>query len=192
MRRERAVEADWEVEMGPRAPVIDALWEGFVDLTNDPALAKVLPEVAVLPQLEHALIRLNEPQSPVWTAKCDVWALDGPESFDPDELDAPEQDALSGWGCYVDLLPRSDQQWGDVARAVASCKYLCGQLHVISLRCCRADLVVRSAMMAPYVIDVGITAYLIACGATADDAKQVLGEALAGLANTVFCHSAVE
>lgn len=186
------MEADWEVEIGPEAPVIDALWDGFVDLTETPALAKELPEVAVLPQLEQALVRLNETQSTVWTAKCDVWPVGDFGDFDPDELDAPVESSLFGWGCYLDLLPRSDQQLGDASRAVAWCKYLCNRLHAIPLRCCRADLVVRSAMMAPDAMDVGVTAYLTACGATAEAAKLVLGEALGRLTDAVLSHSAIE
>ena len=30
------MEADWEVEVGGGAPVIEALWPGFVDLRSNP------------------------------------------------------------------------------------------------------------------------------------------------------------
>jgi hypothetical protein len=53
------MEADWEFEVGPdaaglAAPVIDALWPGFVDLRRAPELAWHLPEAAQLPALAEA------------------------------------------------------------------------------------------------------------------------------------------
>jgi len=70
------MEADWEVEVGPEAPVIDALWPGFVDLRSAPRQAHTFPEVAQLPPLAAVLARLNAPASPVWTSRCDVWPLE--------------------------------------------------------------------------------------------------------------------
>jgi len=67
------MEADWEVEIGGGAPIIDACWDGLVHLQTAPERAAELPEAADLPRLAEALVRLNAPRSPVWTSKCDVW-----------------------------------------------------------------------------------------------------------------------
>jgi len=110
------MEADWEVEIGGAAPVIDACWPGFVDLRFHPRVppdayltrARELMESANLPNLPEALVRLNglnSSRSPIWTSKCDVWPVLDPANLDAVELDAPQQDATFGWACYIDLLP---------------------------------------------------------------------------------------
>ena len=104
------MEADWEIEIGGHAPVIDACWEGFVDLRHAPGRAAELSEARDLPALADALARLNGPSSPLWTSKCDVWR---PESFDPDELDAPGRTGENAIACYIDLLPHSHRPWRD-------------------------------------------------------------------------------
>ena len=45
------MEADWEVEIGGDAPVIDACWEGFVDLRRAPERAGAVAGSAELPAL---------------------------------------------------------------------------------------------------------------------------------------------
>jgi hypothetical protein len=80
------MEADWEIEIGEEAPIIDACWPGFVDLRAEPGQVSELPEVREFHSLGDALIRLNSADSLVWTAKCDVWQI---ADFDRFELDAP-------------------------------------------------------------------------------------------------------
>lgn len=179
------MEADWEVEVGAGAPVIDALWQGHVDLRLAPEQASQLPEVAVLPALAHVLVALNAPASPVWTAKCDVWPVD---AFDPDELDAPRDERLQAIACYIDLLPGAGLQWREPDEAANWCKGICSLIRAISLRCCRVDLVVRSAIHGPDRLDdllYGVTAYFTAAGADAAAASSVLSAALAAFADAV-------
>ncbi len=83
------MESDWEVEIGGDAPVIEAHWEGFVDLSMHPERIGEISETATFPPLADLLLALNSPPSPVWTSKCDLWAP------------APNQLA-----CFVDVLPR--------------------------------------------------------------------------------------
>ena len=180
------MEADWEFEVGGDAPVIDACWAGFVDLQRAPGAAWELVEVKELPALAVALERLNLPTSGVWTSKCDFWPSIETGEFDPDELDAPAECSVHGMGCYVDLLPRSDQQWQFPAKIATTCKHVCSQLHAVSLRCCRVDLIIRRAIIAPNVMDTGITAYLSACGASKADAAIALQDALGAFVD-VLC-----
>ena len=42
--RRKPMEADWEMEIGGSAPVIDAFWAGFEDLRRSPERAGALPE----------------------------------------------------------------------------------------------------------------------------------------------------
>lgn len=172
------MEADWEFEIGSDAPVIDACWSGFVDLRRSPSAAWDLPEVSELPALAELLLRLNLPTSPVWTSKCDYWPAITPDEFDSDELDAPPGCADYGVGCYIDLLPKSEQQWHSPAMISAECKRLCDRLRTVALRCCRVDLVIRRAVIGADVEDTGITAYITACGATQANAADALQDAL--------------
>ena len=185
------MEADWEIEIGPGAPVIDAHWSGFVDLQQTPELARQLPEAVWLRGLDNALVLLNGAHSRVWTAKCDVWPLNAGE-FDADEMGAPSEDAAFGQGCYIDLLSRSGQQWSVPAMAISWCKDTCGLLHTIPLSCCRVDLIIRSAAISPDRMNIGITAYLTSCGPTAEDANQVLQAALGRFADALCGRSTIE
>ncbi|MGD0892299.1 MAG: hypothetical protein ABR923_12250 [Terracidiphilus sp.] len=180
------MEADWEVEVGGGAPVIDAAWAGLVDLRLDPGLAHELTEAAQFPALGRALATLNSSGSPVSTSKCDVWTLVDPADWSPDELNAPVKCAAHAVGCYIDLLPASGGQWNVPETASESCKRLCARLHSVPLRCCRADLVIRQANRGHVELELGITAYLTGCGATADEAAQVLGTALHAFADAVL------
>jgi hypothetical protein len=191
------MEADWELEVGGEAPVIEALWPGFVDLRRNPERAWELPEVAELPALAEALARINADDSPVWTSKCDLWPVVDFACFDADELDAPPECAVHAMGYYIDLLPRTDPsrnalQWETPEMAAASCKEICGLLHAVPLRCCRVDLVVRSALIVPDEMRLGITAYLTACGPSPAEAMQTLEAALAAFAGVLGGRSTLQ
>jgi hypothetical protein len=176
------MEADWEVEVGGEAPVIEALWSGFVDLRFSSNRVAELTEIQTLPALANALVQLNAAASPLWTSKCDVWPVDG---FDRLELDAPAEAATHGIACYVDILHAPPARWGDTSEAVAFCVDLCARLRGVSLSCCRVDLVVRRALITPGANDLGITAYLTACGATEAVALGQLQVALAAFVDAV-------
>jgi len=176
--------------MGPDAeglasPVIEAHWAGFVDLQRHPEGAENLPEAAQFPALAEALARLNAVDSPVWTSKCEFWPHLEAGEFDPDELDAPPGCTARAMGCFIDLLPKSDQQWPFPAMIEEACKYICTLLNAVPLRCCRADLVIRRAFITPDVMDLGITAYLTSCGESPAAAAKTLETALAAFTDAL-------
>lgn len=175
------MEADWEVELGGDAPVIDAHWKGFVDLRAHPERVSELSECCDFPELSDALLRLNGPDSPVWTFKTDVFTLD---QVDPDEMDASTDESLSAIACYIDMLQRDKANWRTLFEAERDSKALCAELRTIRLRCCRTDIVVRRAMV--YGCDVlGATVYSTACGPTLAEAKNKLGKCLAALTGAI-------
>ncbi len=91
------MEADWEVEIGGDAPVIEAEWPGFIDLRMQPSRISDIAEATAFLPLADFLSALNQESSQVWTSKCDVW--------EPD---------LTATACYIDLLPRDGKvfsQW---------------------------------------------------------------------------------
>src|ERR1035438_3550771 len=186
------MEADWEFEVGGNAPVIDACWLGFVDLQHSPERAVKLPEAAQFPALAAALARLNAVASPVWTSKCDMWPLIQPDQFDIDELDAPLGHGAHAIGCYVDLLPKNGPQWSIPDLAAGVCRLWCARLRVIPLRCCRVDLIIRRAFIRSNRMDLGVTAYLTACGPTQGEAQIVLQAALEAFVDALCGQSTLQ
>lgn len=176
------LEADWEFEIGGDAPVIDAAWSGFVDLRQSPRRVDEIPEAVRLSAMRDALLRLNVPQSPLWTAKCDVWQL---EEFDADEMGANPETANEGVGCYVDLLPSSPEQWASPRLAQQCCEAWRVALRKLPLANSRVDFVIRRAWIAPDLESTGITAYIAACGADLSSARDNLDAALHALVDTV-------
>lgn len=179
------MECDWDVEIGAGAPVIDAVWPGFVDLRQAASRVHQLSEVGLLPALAPVLIELNSLQSPVWTSKCDFWPALAPEDFNSDELNAVDGECECALACYIDLLPKSNISFTSPEIVETLCKPWCARLRAKPLQNCRADFVVRQAVIADSVLDLGITAYITACAATAAGAEVVLGSALATLARAL-------
>ncbi|HEY3705272.1 MAG TPA: hypothetical protein VGL22_09445 [Terracidiphilus sp.] len=175
------MEADWEFEIAPEAPVIDGAWSGLVDLRAHPEGASRLPEASTLPALAGTLTSLNADASPVWTAKCDIW---NPGAVDPDELETTPEAAAHALSCYIDLIPSSDA-WSTLDHLADWCSRLCVVLRGTPLRQCRADLVVRSAFLTPAQTALGITLYVTGCGATDAAAAEALSSALNLLARTI-------
>ena len=171
--------------MGGEAPVIETQWAGFVDLQRHPERAGHLPEVAQFPALGESLARLNAAYSPVWTSKCDFWPHLEADEFDPDEMDAPHGCTAHAMGCFIDLLPKSDRQWALPEMAEKACKRICGLLIAVPLGCCRADLVIRRAIITLDVMDLGITAYLTSCGESPAEAAKTLESTLAAFADAL-------
>lgn len=180
------MEADWEFEIASDAPRIDAAWSGYLDLRSDPASIRTIPEASRLRELAAALLHLNEPDSPVWTAKCDVWE---PDAIDPDEFEATEDAAARALACYIDLLPAHADTWSTLDLIADWCRELCARLRAKPLRQCRADLIIRSAILAPDQTSLGITAYIAGCGAALDEATATLGRALHLFALTIVENS---
>jgi hypothetical protein len=185
------MEADWEFEVGGEAPVIDAAWDGFVDLRLRPECANELMETAEFSALAGAVVKLNGAGSPVWTSKCDVWPVVDRTEWDADELDALPGLATHAAGCYIDLLARVEQPWRLPAVVAETCKRYCERMHTVRLRSCRVDLVIRQAVTAAEEIatgetEFGITAYLMSCGESCEEAAVVLEGALNALAGAIL------
>jgi hypothetical protein len=177
-----SMQADWEIEIGADAPVIDADWSGFIDLGLHPERAETLEEGLRFPALPAALAQLNRSESGLRTSKCDVW---NPGTIDPDELDAPHDPAQSSIACYIDLLPRDAKHWIEIEEAVRWCKLCCAELRSFPLGSSRIDLIVRRALIGGTKNALGVTSYLVACGPATRDASTRLEQVLAVFADGV-------
>jgi hypothetical protein len=105
--------AEWSVECGAEDPVLVVPWKdpdgkaAFVDLRANPYDFDAIPEAEQYPPLMQALRALNATRSPVFTAKCDAWPLDGEELEQLRlNLDVAGDEAAAGFGSYVDLVAR--------------------------------------------------------------------------------------
>lgn len=105
--------AEWSVECSAEDPVLVVPWhdsEGstaFIDLRANPYDLDGIPEAEKHPPLMHALRALNAQRSPVFTAKCDAWPLDGKELAQLQlDLDVTPPNASAGFASYIDLVWR--------------------------------------------------------------------------------------
>jgi hypothetical protein len=167
---EPPVQADWEVEIGGGAPVIEVDWPGFIDLRSESehgnANARQIVEAVDFPPLADLLLALNAPGSPVWSSKCDLWE--------------PEPGALA---CYIDLLPRAGRVFAERQQAEIFCREYLGRLNTKAQSECGTessiDLVIRQAV-AGEDEGFGITVYLSAKEAqTTDTTEEQAGAASA-------------
>ena len=178
------MEIDWELELGGGAEIISAAWPGFCDLSRTPALASALEEVRLFPPLGPALATLNQPGSPFFTTKCDIWPALEAGLWDPYEMDATPENSVAGAGGYIDLIPRT-HGWQTPAEAEAACRALTGHLRPLPLACCRVDLIVRQAILANGDSLLAMTAYLTACGPTPQRSLASLTACLSAFAARV-------
>jgi hypothetical protein len=172
------MEADWSAEIGPGLPTIDADWPGFIDLRGHPEALLQIPEAAPFPALREALTSLNAPNSPLMTAKCDIWTLN-PDELDPSEFDCPQAEASTGTACYIDILLRDPGSSKSFAHHETWVRAVTTHLRTLPITHGRVDLVVRAAHPG-----FGITLYAAGCG-TDTAAAQTAWEAVVRAAVTV-------
>src|ERR1700677_386436 len=108
--------SEWSAECSAEDPVLVVPWSDpadpsgnrrFIDLRENPYDLDHLVEAEQYPSLMHALRALNATRSPVFTAKCDAWPLEG-EDLDAlrVNLDVLVDDTAAGFGSYIDILWR--------------------------------------------------------------------------------------
>ena len=108
--------AEWSAECSALDAVLVVPWQDpdggavFVDLRLNPYDFDRLPEAEQYPPLMQALRALNASRSPVFSAKCDAWAMNEEElSSVRLDLDLPALDAIemqAGFASYIDLVWR--------------------------------------------------------------------------------------
>lgn len=175
------MEADFSVEIGPGLPVIDVVWNGFVDLRSSPHRVDAIGEARRQPAIREALLALNTSGSHVFTAKCDCWKLNGTE-IDPDEFAASRETARMGFASYVDVVDRDFDQFASFALHEERARAMVLALRALELRQGRVDVVIRAAILSERN-GFGLTLYAAGCGASEADAhavwEAVLGSAVA-------------
>jgi hypothetical protein len=189
--------ADWSVECSAEDPVLVVPWTveeagvpatqsaaDFIDLRENPYDLDQIPEADQHPPLMQALRALNAPRSPVFTAKCDAWALD-PQQLEEmrerlDLVAGGYQAAAAGFASYIDLV------WRD--RSIFASFHQAEQLlHRIARLAAPIDqpLAMLECVLRPAMVDLtgpregfAISLYTKAVAPDADAAKQTWGAAL--------------
>jgi hypothetical protein len=175
------MEADWEIEVGGGAPVIEAFWPGFVDLHRRAGhhLAAEIAEARAFPPLAGLLQALNSTASPVFTSKCDLWETGPDEVAGSDEL--MTGDIQAALACYIDLLPVEGAVFPNLHQAEEFCRNWVRRLSGVSTPLCRVDLILRQAIAGP-AEGFGVTAYLGGTGKDRSAAGKALASAMAAFA----------
>ncbi len=99
------MEADWSVACGADDPIVVIPWSSadgsirYIDLRDAPDRVNEIPEAAHHLALAAALRSWNQPDAPVFTAKCDIWTY-AADSFDAEDLPGFAYAHAS----YIDLL----------------------------------------------------------------------------------------
>jgi hypothetical protein len=105
--------AEWSAECTAEDPLLVVPWKdpdgksAFVDLRANPYDFDAIPEAEHCPPLMQALRALNATRSPVFTAKCDAWPMQGEELEQLlMDLDIAPAEAAAGFASYIDLVAR--------------------------------------------------------------------------------------
>jgi hypothetical protein len=186
------MEADWAAEIGPDLPCITVPWEGFLDLRNtdlrqNPSAIDGIEEAAAHPALREALIALNSPPSPLFTAKCDLWTLSQSE-IDPDEFASSLEDTHHGTASYIDVLCRELTAFSSFEFHERWARRLTDLLRTRALSNGRVEIVLRPSLVDEHP-GFGLTLYAAGCGASLIAAREawqtVLSAAVAATISAV-------
>lgn len=172
---------EWSSACGADDPVLVVPWSSpdgslrWVDLRSDPDALDEIAEADAHPPLLAALRSLNGARSPVFTAKCDVWAMEEEElAAVRDDLLLEPEVAGEGMACYVDLL------WRD--RGVFASRHRTEQVLYRLDRLARDlphSLAKIEAVLRPAVVDLGavvegfaVTLYVKGVGVDTQEAEE--------------------
>jgi hypothetical protein len=150
--------AEWSAECSSEDPVLVVPWKdpdgtaAFVDLRANPYDFDDIPEAEHHPPLMQALRALNATRSPVFTAKCDVWPLDGDEcehlqlNLDIDPAEASTGPYV-GFGSYIDLVCRERSLFTSFHQHEQMLRRLTRLAAPLDHTCAALDCIIRPALI---------------------------------------------
>ena len=178
--------AAWSVECGADDPVVEVPWSDvsglhFVDLRENPYDLDQIAEAEHHPALMQALRALNATRSPVFTAKCDAWAMDAEELEALRlDLDLSAAEAPQGFVSYLDLIWRERALFVSFHQQEQRLHRLARLLEPLDHPYAATDAVLRPALvdLAGPQEGFAVTLYVKALGTDAAHAYQHWSRAL--------------
>ena len=177
---------EWSVECGADDPVLVIPWDDpanpashFVDLRENPYDIDLIVEAEQNPPLLQALRSLNAARSPVFTAKCDAWAMDD-EGFASTALDMDIADASRGFISYIDVVWRERAVFLSIHQQQQRLQRLTRLLEPVDAPYAAVDCVLRPALVDLTGPQEGfaVSLYVKALGADATEAYVHWSQAL--------------
>lgn len=172
------MQADYAVELGAEDPALEIPWHShdgsirYFNVKSSPDLVLNIPEAREHPELSAFLTRMNAPDFPLETAKCDAWFST--------EL-APEEE-IFGTACkfvsYADLIFSGDAPRFSLEKHEALARELCALLKRAPEMAASAEFIVRHCHFhhgdseEDSRIGFCITAYVTGYGDTEEEANQ--------------------
>lgn len=186
--------AEWSAECSAEDAVLVVPWKApeggaaFVDLRANPYDLDAIPEAEQHAPLRDALRALNAGRSPVFTAKCDAWGMQGEELAQlRAELDVSAEDAPHGFASYIDLVWRERVVFISAPQHERLLRRLARLAEAIELQRAMLECVLR-----PAVIDLdgaqegyAVSVYVKALGHDAQSAWEEWGMALEAVVGLV-------
>ncbi len=188
---------EWSAQCGAEDPVLVVPWSNpddptgscpFVDLRENPYDLDLIPEAELHPPLMQALRALNGGRSPVFTAKCDAWAMDAEElAALALEFDLPPADAPCGFMSYLDVLWRERALFVSSYHQQQRLDRLMRLLEPLDHAYALVECVLRPALVDLVGPQEGfaVTLYVKAAGTNAAEAYQHWSQALEAVVTTV-------
>ena len=153
------MQSDWSVACGADDPMVVVPWAGisrvneegpirFIDLREEPARIDKIPEAASHPCVAAALRRWNQQDSPLFTAKCDVW------DYPADLFDAEDLEGFPfAQGSYIDLLSRDPKFFSNFSLCERRLRDWSERARAIELSDGRCEWTLRSGRIFPEAVD---------------------------------------
>lgn len=144
------MQSDWTVACAADDPEVVIPWAGkdpslrFVDLRRSPEALRDIPEAAEYPCVAAALQRWNQPDTLLFTAKCDVWSYPA-KLFDAEDL----PDFAFAHGSYIDLLNVDGETFASFQACERQLRAWTEIARSIDLQACRCEWTLRPARIFP-------------------------------------------
>ena len=144
------MDADWSVECAADDPFVVIPWKNvagtvtYIDLRLFPDALLEIQEAAEHSALAAALRRWNQPHSPIFTAKCDVWVYPA-ELFDMEDLPG----FAFAQGSYVDILQRDPVPFASLPAALAQLRKWSHAARATDVPDARSEWTLRRALIFP-------------------------------------------
>jgi hypothetical protein len=132
----------------PWSAAPDEVPSHFIDLRDDPYALDQISEAEQHPSLQQALRALNAGRSPVFTAKCDVWAMSEDEVAGlAHNLDLAGPEHTAGFASYLDLVWRERSLFLSFHQHEQRLDRLARLLEAVDLPLAGVESVIRPALV---------------------------------------------